>query len=88
MGTKEDDERWGAAIEAIDEGLESEDLNERLQASIAWALTDIADSLDVLAQYVESGAARGVRGARKTAKKARRPAREPIEIEEEDTDDD
>ncbi len=52
--SKEDKRRWDLALEAIDEALESDDLTDRLQAAVAWAFTDIADSLNVISQYVEA----------------------------------
>jgi hypothetical protein len=51
--SKEEDTRWDMVLEAIDEGLESEELADRLQASVAYAMMDLADSLNVVSQHVE-----------------------------------
>jgi hypothetical protein len=50
---KETDTRWDLALDAIDEGLASEELPDRLQAAVAYAMMDLADSLDVVSQHVE-----------------------------------
>jgi hypothetical protein len=67
---KEADSRWGLAIDAIDESLESDDPVERLQAAIAWALTDLADSLDELLESRASASRTPRSAARKSARKA------------------
>ena len=48
---KETDTRWDLALDAIDEGLASEELPDRLQAAVAYAMMDLADSLDVVSQH-------------------------------------
>jgi hypothetical protein len=51
--TTEEDDRWDDAIEAIDEALDSDDLSAAITGAVAWALVDIADSLNVLSQHFE-----------------------------------
>jgi len=82
--SKEDKRRWGIALQAIDEGLESEEPAEQLLAAIGWALTDIADSLDVISQHVEIVGASRPKPPRKRGKGKPEEVEEEEEEEEED----
>jgi|SRR5579883_1509446 len=83
--TPEDKERWSKTIEAIDEGLDSDDMEVVLQAAMVWAFVDIADSLDVISQHFEAPEpARPAKKARKTARKTTRRPRQPVEVEPEE----
>ena len=82
--SKEDRERWESALEAIDDALESDDLGERLQGAFAWALMDMADSLDVVSQHFENAGAKPQSRSRKPPKKKGKVAAEVEEEEEEE----
>jgi len=82
--SREDKERWESALEAIDEALDSDDLSERLQGALAWAFTDIADSLDVVSQHFENAGAKPQSRARKPKKKTKSKSAEVEEEEEEE----
>ena len=78
--SREDRERWDLALEAIDDALEEEeDLQANLMGALCWALLDIADSFDVIAQHVEHKEAkpsrRGRGGEVKLGKKGKKPRR-------------
>lgn len=76
----EDDERQDLAVEIIDEALDSDELADRLQAVTALMLMDIADSLNVLSQYVE------LKGKEERPPRAPRARRSAKKEEKEDPD--